>query len=191
MLTSLLKSMSRGVTWSNIGFDAWEPVITSSQYMESIWNWLCVWRNRRHYWYYTFSVHCLFLALKQKSKDGSFPDLLTVIGGSTPSIVIALALVITFSGNFGLNLYSSMWILVVSYLVKYMTMSVRTIAASLSQVHVSLEEAALNSGASWIRTCKRYYYAVDRSVHHRRLVPDLYAVFLSADHVAPSVRCRN
>lgn len=46
-----------------------------------------------------------------------------------------------------------MWILVVSYLVKYMTMSVRTIAASLSQVR-SLEEAALNSGASWIRTCK-------------------------------------
>ena len=47
-----------------------------------------------------------------------------------------------------------MWILVVSYLVKYMTMSVRTIAASLSQVHISLEEAALNSGASWLRTCK-------------------------------------
>ena len=35
-----------------------------------------------------------------------------------------------------------------------MTMSVRAIAASLSQVHISLEEAALNSGASWIRTCK-------------------------------------
>ena len=95
-----------------------------------------------------------YLAVKTKVKGRSFPDLLTVIGGSTPSIVIALALVITFSGNFGLNLYSSMWILVVSYLVKYMTMSVRTIAASLSQVHVSLEEAALNSGASWIRTCK-------------------------------------
>ena len=34
-----------------------------------------------------------------------------------------------------------MWILIVSYLVKYMTMSVRTIAASLSQVSSSLEEA--------------------------------------------------
>ena len=68
--------------------------------------------------------------------------------------MISLALIITFSGNYGLNIYSTMWILVVSYLVKYMTMSVRTIAASLSQVHSSLEEAALNSGASWIRTCK-------------------------------------
>ena len=42
-----------------------------------------------------------------------------------------------------------MWILIVSYLVKYMTMSVRTIAASLSQVSSSLEEAAdpLNDGS--------------------------------------------
>ena len=53
-----------------------------------------------------------------------------VLGGATPSIVIALALIVTFSGNYGLNLYSTMWILIVSYLVKYMTMSVRTIAAS-------------------------------------------------------------
>ena len=87
------------------------------------------------------SVFIAYLAVKTKVKGRSFPDLLTVIGGSTPSIVIALALVITFSGNFGLNLYSSMWILVVSYLVKYMTMSVRTIAASLSQVHVSLKSS--------------------------------------------------
>ena len=123
LLTSLLKSMSRGVTWSNIGFDAWEPVITSSQYMESIWN----------------SVVYGVIAA-------------TI--GTILSVFIAYLAVKTFSGNFGLNLYSSMWILVVSYLVKYMTMSVRTIAASLSQVHVSLEEAALNSGASWIRTCK-------------------------------------
>ena len=100
------------------------------------------------------SVFVAYLAVKTSFKGRNIPDLLTVIGGSTPSIVISLALVISFSGNFGLNLYSSMWILIVSYLVKYMTMSVRTIAASLSQVHISLEEAALSSGASWIRTCK-------------------------------------
>jgi iron(III) transport system permease protein len=31
---------------------------------------------------------------------------------------------------------------------------VRTISASLTQVHISLEEAALSSGASWLRTLK-------------------------------------
>ena len=153
LLTSLLKSMSRGVTWSNIGFDAWEPVITSSQYMESIWN-SVVYGVIAATIGTILSVFIAYLAVKTKVKGRSFPDLLTVIGGSSPRIVISPALGFTFSQNFGLNLYSSMWILVVSYLVKYMTMSVRTIAASLSQVHVSLEEAALNSGASWIRTCK-------------------------------------
>ncbi len=153
VMTSFLKSMSRAPGWDNFGFDAWIPVITSSQYMESIWL----------SFVYGIVAACIgtllaifvaYLAVKTNVTGRSLPDLLVVLGGSTPSIVIALALIITFSGNYGLNLYSTMWILVVSYLVKYMTMSVRTIAASLSQVHISLEEAALNSGASWIRTCK-------------------------------------
>ena len=146
-------SMSKGITLDNLGFDAWIPVITSSQYMESVWN-SVVYGVIAATIGTILSVFIAYLAVKTNVKGRNLPDMLTIIGGSTPSIVIALALVITFSGNFGLNLYSTMWILVVSYLVKYMTMSVRTIAASLSQVHISLEEAALNSGASWLRTCK-------------------------------------
>lgn len=153
VLTSFLKSMSRPVEWSNIGIDPWIPVITSSQYMESVWN-SVVYGVIAATIGTALAVFVAYLAVKTKIKGRSIPDLLTVIGGSTPSIVIALALIITFSGNFGLNLYSTMWIIVVSYLVKYLTMSVRTIAAALSQVHVSLEEAALNSGASWLRVCK-------------------------------------
>lgn len=153
VLTSLITTLSEPITLSNLGFESWVPVVTSSQYMECIWN----------SFIYAIAAACIgtvlslfvaYLAVKTQVKGRSLPDLLVVIGGSTPSIVIALALIIAFSGNFGLNLYSTMWILVVSYLVKYMTMSVRTIAASLSQVHISLEEAALNSGAGWLRVCK-------------------------------------
>lgn len=153
VLSSLIISLSKPIALDNLGFNAWIPVITSSQHMESIWNSVlyaviaaCIGT--------LLSVFIAYLAVKTNIKGRSLPDLLVVIGGSTPSIVIALALIITFSGNFGLNLYSTMWIMVVAYLVKYMTMSVRTIAASLSQVHTSLEEAALNSGASWLRCCK-------------------------------------
>lgn len=153
VLTSLIITLSKPIGLDNLGFDAWIPVITSSQYMESIWNSVvyaviaaCIGT--------LLSIFIAYLAVKTSLKGRSLPDLLVVIGGSTPSIVISLALIITFSGNFGLNLYSTMWIMVVAYLVKYMTMSVRTIAASLSQVHTSLEEAALNSGASWLRCCK-------------------------------------
>ena len=153
LVTSLLKSMSKPVSLDNLSFESWIPVLTSAQYMESIWN-SVVYAVIAATVGTLLSVFIAYLSVKTSVKGRSLPDLLTIIGGSTPSIVIALALVITFSGNYGLNLYSTMWILIVSYLVKYMTMSVRTIAASLSQVHISLEEAALNSGASWIRTCK-------------------------------------
>ena len=153
LVTSLLKSMSKPISLDNLSLESWLPVLTSAQYMESIWN-SVVYAVIAATVGTILSVFIAYLSVKTRVKGRSLPDLLTIIGGSTPSIVIALALVITFSGNYGLNLYSTMWILIVSYLVKYMTMSVRTIAASLSQVHVSLEEAALNSGASWLRTCK-------------------------------------
>jgi iron(III) transport system permease protein len=153
VMTSFIKSMSKGLELSNFGIEPWIPVITSAQYMESIGRSLvygviaaCIGT--------VLSVFVAYLSVKTNITGRSLPDLLVVLGGSTPSIVIALALIITFSGNYGLNIYSTMWILIVGYLVKYMTMSVRTVAASLSQVHISLEEAALNSGASWLRTCK-------------------------------------
>jgi iron(III) transport system permease protein len=153
VLTSFLKSMSKPIELSNIGIEPWIPVITSAQYMESVWN-SVLYGVIAATIGTLLSLFVAYLAVKTTIKGRSIPDLLVVIGGSTPSIVIALALIIAFSGNFGLNMYSTMWIIIVSYLVKYMTMSVRTIAAALSQVHISLEEAALNSGANWLRVCK-------------------------------------
>ena len=153
LLTSLITSLSKPISLANLGFESWKPVLSSSLYMTSVWNSL-LYAVIAATAGTILSVFIAYLSVKTKIKGRSFPDLLTIVGGSTPSIVIALALIIAFSGNYGLNLYSTMWIIIVSYLVKYMTMSVRTIAASLSQVHVSLEEAALNSGASWLRTCK-------------------------------------
>ncbi len=154
VMTSFLKSLSKSVlSLSNYGIDPWIPVITSAQYMETIWN-SVLYGVIAATIGTMLSLFVAYLAVKTTLRGRTLPDLLTVVGGSTPSIVIALALIITFSGNFGLNLYSTMWILVVAYLVKYMTMSVRTISAALTQVHISLEEAALNSGADWLRCCK-------------------------------------
>lgn len=153
VITSFMVSMSKGLSLDNFGFDAWIPVLENSQYLD------CIWRSLGYAFIAAtigtiLSLFVAYLSVKTHVKGRSLPDLLVMVGGSTPSVVIALALIITFSGNYGLNLYSTMWILIVSYLVKYMTMSVRTIAASLSQVSSSLEEAGLNFGAGWLRICK-------------------------------------
>ena len=152
-LSSLILSFSDPITFDNLGLEAWRPVIENADYLTCIWN-SVLYAVIAATIGTVLAVFVAYLAVKTDIKGRSLPDLLVVLGGATPSIAIALALIIAFSGNYGLNIYSTVWILVVSYLVKYMTMSVRTIAASLSQVHKSLEEAALNSGADWLRVCK-------------------------------------
>ena len=72
----------------------------------------------------------------------------------TPSVVIALGLIMTMSGRFGINIYNTMWIMIVAYLIKYLLMGMRTVVSAMSQIHPSLEEASLISGASWVRSFK-------------------------------------
>lgn len=153
VVTSMIKSLSRPITLSNLTFANWLPVMQSPQYLIPIKNSFITATIAATV--STFiAIFVSYLLVKTKAKGRTVPDVLSTLGGATPSVVIALALIITFSGKIGLNLYSTLSILVVGYMVKYLTMGVRTISASLSQVHSSLEEAALNSGASWIRTCK-------------------------------------
>ncbi|MGB4587997.1 MAG: iron ABC transporter permease [Clostridiaceae bacterium] len=153
LVTSLIKSLSKPITFANLSFHNWINVITRSQFLVPIKNSLITATV-------TATIGILlalmvsYLVVKTKVKYKGVPDYLVTIGGATPSVVIALALIVGFSGQLGLNLYSSLTILIVAYLVKYLTMGVRTISASIAQVHISLEEAALNSGANFYQAFK-------------------------------------
>lgn len=153
VVTSMIKSLSRPITIDNLTFDKWWAAIENNQYMEPLYNSFVT-----GFFAATISVFIAlliaYLLVKTRAKGRSIPDSLATWGGATPSVVIALALIITFSGQFGINLYSTLAMLVVAYVVKHLTIAVRPIAASMSQVHSSLEEAALSSGASWLRAMK-------------------------------------
>lgn len=153
LVTSMLKSLSRPISFANLTFEKWLAVVDNSQYMETLSNSFIA-ASVAATVATLIALFVAYLLVKTNAKGRRIPDSLATLGGATPSIVIALALIITFSGEFGLNLYSTLGILIVAYMVKYLTMAVRTIAASLSQVHSSLEEAALNSGANWLRSLK-------------------------------------
>ena len=73
------------------------------------------------------------------------------VGSGTPSIVIALGLIMTMSGRFGINIYNTMFIMVIAYMIKYMLMGMRTVVSAFSQIDPALEEAAQVSGAGWLR----------------------------------------
>lgn len=80
------------------------------------------------------------------------PDFLITLGSSTPSVVIALGLIMTMKGSFGVNIYNTPTIIIVAYLLKYLMMGMRTVVSSMSQIHPSLEECSQISGASWFKT---------------------------------------
>ncbi len=102
-------------------------------------------------------VACVMSYLLQRTRvrGRKLPDFLITLGSGTPSVVIALGLIMTMKGTFGVSIYNTAYIIIVAYLIKYMMMGMRTVVSAMSQIHVSLEECSQVSGASWLRTMFR------------------------------------
>lgn len=95
-----------------------------------------------------------YLLTRTRAKGRHIPDFLITLGSGTPSVVIALGLIMTMSGKFVINIYNTLFIMIVAYMIKYLLMGMRTIVSAMTQIHSSFEEAALISGASWLRSFK-------------------------------------
>ncbi|NLC32655.1 MAG: iron ABC transporter permease [Clostridiales bacterium] len=96
-----------------------------------------------------------YLMQRTTIRGRKLPDFLITLGSGSPSVVIALGLIMSMQGRFGVNIYNTAYILIVAYLVKYMMMGMRTVTSAISQIHVSLEESSQVSGASWITTMRK------------------------------------
>ncbi|MBQ1492956.1 MAG: iron ABC transporter permease [Blautia sp.] len=93
-----------------------------------------------------------YLLQRTRVRGRKIPDFLITLGSGTPSVVIALGLIMTMKGSFGINIYNTAYIMIIAYLIKYMMMGMRTVVSAMSQIHVSLEECSQISGASWLKT---------------------------------------
>ena len=96
-----------------------------------------------------------YLQLRTQLKGRSIPAFMITLGSGTPSVVIALGLIMSMRGTYGVNIYGTIWIMIVAYLIKHLMMGMRTVSSSMSQVHSSLEECSQISGASWFRTMRK------------------------------------
>ena len=102
-------------------------------------------------------IACVMSYLLQRTRirGRNIPNFLITLGSGTPSVVIALGLIMTMRGNFGVNIYGTAYIMIIAYLVKYLMMGMRTVVSAMSQIHVSMEESSQISGASWLTTMRR------------------------------------
>ena len=90
-----------------------------------------------------------YVIVKTKARGKFILEFLGVLPFSVPGTVIALGVILMWSGQFGINLYNTAWIIFVAYIARYMAFSLKSTSAALEQVHDSLEEAARACGATW------------------------------------------
>ena len=89
-----------------------------------------------------------YVIVKMRVRGKGFLEFLGMLPFSLPGSVIALGVILAWSGKFGVNLYNTVWIILVAYIARYMAFSLKANSAALEQVHDSLIEAARASGAS-------------------------------------------
>jgi len=79
-------------------------------------------------------------------------DILSFLPQATPSIVIALCLLLVFLYVRFIPIYGTVWIIVLASIIRYLPYASRTIGAAVIQIHKELEESAQICRASEIRS---------------------------------------
>ncbi len=139
---------------TNLTLDHWATIFTRSETLECL-------KNSLVFGAVTATVGIViactmsYLLQRTRIRGRKFPDFLITLGSGTPSVVIALGLIMTMKGDFGINIYNTAYIMIIAYLIKYLMMGMRTVVSAMSQIHVSLEECSQISGASWFKTMFR------------------------------------
>lgn len=152
-ITSFTINMGKPIGLSNMSLNAWEKVFSRASIISSTKNSIIAGVAAA---FFGIIISCVMAYLLQRTnvKGKKIPDFLITLGSGTPSVTIALALIISMSGKFKINIYNTLSIMIIAYMIKYMMMGMRTVVSAMSQIHPSLEEAAQISGANWLRMLK-------------------------------------
>lgn len=152
-MTSFTVNLGKSLTPDNFTLKFWERIFTRKAILSSAGNSLAAAAISATAGV-VISLVMAYLLQRTNVRGKRIPDFLITVGSGTPSVVIALALIMTMSGNYGINIYNTLSIMIIAYMIKYLLMGMRTVVSAMSQIHHSLEEAALSSGASWLRCFK-------------------------------------
>lgn len=90
-----------------------------------------------------------YVVQKIKPKGKGTLEFMSMLPYAIPGTVLSIGVILAWQGAiFGINLYNTIWIIMVAYLARYLSFSMKTSSAALLQVSNSLEEAARACGAS-------------------------------------------
>lgn len=93
------------------------------------------------------SILTLILSSKSRRLQSVFTSLYT-LPVATPGAIIALGVIVIYSGRFGLNIYNTPWIAVVAYIIKHLSLAHQPLQTGFYNISSSLLEAAQLCGAT-------------------------------------------
>ena len=102
-----------------------------------------------------------YIQWKTKLWGRDFLEISASFPYSIPGTVVALALILAFSRSFfgiGPSLYNTLSLLWLAYMIKFLSLAMKTVGDGFGQVDDSLAEAARVSGASWLKTMRYIWF---------------------------------
>ena len=96
-----------------------------------------------------------YITERKKPKGAALLDLAIMAPFILPGTVVSVALLSAFSGSSVIKLTGTFTIIVIAYMVRRTPYVYRSVAASLSQLNPSLEEASTIAGANWFYTFRK------------------------------------
>ncbi len=92
-----------------------------------------------------------WFTVRSNRKLGKVLDILSFLPMAIPPIVLVLAVLLLYIRT---PLYGTVWILVLSHTTIYLAFGTRTMSSALIQIHKELGDAAMLSGASWLKSLR-------------------------------------
>ncbi len=147
-LVSMVKAYGLPLIPENFTLNNYKKIFAASGTIDSVKNSLFV--------SIAAGIICMFLGTliayvvqKIRPKGKEVLEVLSVLPYSLPGTVLAIGVILAWSGNIlNISLYNTIWIILVAYIARYLSFSMKSSSAALLQVHPSLEEAARTCGAS-------------------------------------------
>ena len=175
-LVALVNAYGLPLTPENFSLKNYQKVLTSPATLDSIKNSLFL--------SVTAGIVCMFLGVmvayvinRIKPKGKGVLEILSVLPYSIPGTVLAIGVILSWSGSiFGIKLYNTIWIILVAYMARYLSFSMKSASASLQQVNSSLEEASRACGASHTESLKDITLPLIRPA----MVSGFFLIFLPA-----------
>lgn len=175
-LVALVKAYGLPLTPENFSLDNYKRIFATPATVDSIKNsmFLAI----------TAGIVCMFLGVmvayvinRIKPKGKGVLEILSVLPYSIPGTVLAIGVMLAWSGAiFGISLYDTVWIILVAYLARYLSFSMKSASASLQQVNLSLEEASRACGATHTESLKDITVPLIRPA----MVSGFFLIFLPA-----------